>query len=40
MKRELLTLEGAEYGLLDGAPRKVAEANARVLEFIKEQLAK
>lgn len=39
VKHELLTLEGAEHGLRDGAPKKVAEANSRALEFIKEQLA-
>ena len=39
VKHELLTLEGAEHGLRDGDPKRVAEANARALEFIKEQLA-
>jgi acetyl esterase/lipase len=40
VKHELLTLEGAEHGLRDGDPKRVAEANARALEFIKEQLVK
>jgi hypothetical protein len=40
VKHELLTLEGAEHGRRDGDPKKVAEANAWALEFIKEQLAK
>lgn len=40
VKHELLTIEGAEHGLRDGDPKKVAEANARAREFIKEQLAK
>ena len=40
VKHELLTIEGAEHGIRDGDPKKVAEANARALEFIKEQLAK
>jgi len=39
VKHELLTLEGAEHGLRDGNPKKVAEANARALEFIREHLA-
>ncbi|MFM9961431.1 MAG: alpha/beta hydrolase, partial [Planctomycetaceae bacterium] len=40
VKHELFTIEGAEHGLRDGDPKKVAEANARALEFIREQLAK
>ena len=36
---ELLTVPGAEHGLRDGDPKKVAEVNARALEFIREQLA-
>lgn len=39
VKHELLTIEGAEHGLRDGDPKKVAEANTRALEFIKEQLS-
>lgn len=35
---ELLTVEGAEHGLRDGDPKRVAEVHARVLEFIREQL--
>lgn len=38
VKHELLTIEGAEHGLRDGDPKRVAEANARALEFIKEHL--
>ena len=40
VKHELLTIEGAEHGLRDGDPKKIAEANARALEFIKEQITK
>ena len=40
VKHELLTVQGAEHGLRDGDPKRVAEVNARALEFIKEQLAK
>ena len=39
VKHELLTIAGAEHGLRDGDPKKVAEANVRALEFIREQLA-
>lgn len=39
VKHELLTIEGAEHGLRDGDPKKVAEANARALEFIREQVS-
>lgn len=35
---ELLTVEGAEHGLRDGDPKRVAEVHARALEFIREQL--
>ena len=39
VKHELLTVQGAEHGLRDGDPKRVAEVNARALEFIKELLA-
>ena len=38
VKHELLTVVGAEHGLRDGDPGKVAEANTRAIEFIREQL--
>lgn len=40
VKHELLTVEGAEHGLRDGDPKRVAEVNARAIEFIREQLLK
>lgn len=38
VRHELLTIEGAEHGLRDGDPEKIAKANARSLEFILENL--
>ena len=35
---ELITLEGAEHGLGGGDPKELAAANARAMQFIREQL--
>lgn len=39
VQHELLTVEGAGHGLGKGDPKRVAEVNARALEFIREQIA-
>ena len=39
MKREVLSIEGAEHGLRDGDPKQVAEANVQALELLGKLLA-